>query len=186
VTLQEIMKDRRVEGRALAARCLAALGEFEAVLRELADPNQYSFWQAEYEALRHALSRSPETAAKVRETIFLTRAADAKDIYRLLWGFSEEQLAAGAAGQLVKFLESDQMDIRVLAQVNLLAITGVQGFYRAERSPAQMKTAIQNWRDRKDKGQIVYKLPPSPLDVYRPVGAAVPVKYGTGNREQVG
>jgi hypothetical protein len=176
VTLQEIMKDRRVEVRALAARCLAALGEFEAVLRELADPNQYSFWQGEFEALRHALSRSPETAAKVRETINLARSADAKDIYRLLWGFSEEQLAAGAAGQLVKFLESDQMDIRVLAHVNLVAVTGVPGFYRPERSPAQMKTAIQNWRDRKDKGQIVYKLPPSPLDVYRPVAAAVPVK----------
>jgi hypothetical protein len=176
LSLQEIMKDRRVEVRALAARCLAALGEFDAVLRELADPNQYSFWQGEFEALRQALSRSPETAAKVRETINLARSADAKDIYRMLWGFSEEQLSAGAAGQLVKFLESEQMDVRVLAHVNLVAITGVPGFYRPERSPAQMKTAIQNWRDRKDKGQIVYKLPPSPLDVYRPTAAAVPSK----------
>src|SRR5262249_25594110 len=34
LSLQEIMKDRRVEVRALAARDLAALGDYEAVLRE--------------------------------------------------------------------------------------------------------------------------------------------------------
>jgi hypothetical protein len=175
VTLQETMKDRRVEVRALAARSLAALGEFEAVLRELSDPNQYSFWQGEFEALRHALSRSPETAAKVRETIGLARSADAKDIYRLLWGFNNEQLNAGAATQLIKYLESEQMDIRVLAHVNLVAITGTPGFYRPERSPAQMKTAIQNWRDKKEKGQIIYKpMEPSALDVYRTITPAVP------------
>jgi hypothetical protein len=59
--------------------------------------------------------------------------------------------------------------MRVLAYNNLVAITGVWGFYLPQRSPVQMKTAIQNWKDRKDKGQIVYKTPPSPLDTYKPV-----------------
>src|SRR5204863_570365 len=91
LSLQEAMKDRRVEVRALVARCLAALGEFEPVLREMGDANQYSFWQGEFEALRHALARSPETATKIRETVNLARAADAADLYRLLWSYSEEQ-----------------------------------------------------------------------------------------------
>jgi hypothetical protein len=170
LSLQELTtKERHV--RSLAARCLAALGEFEPILRELSDGNQYSFWPSEFETLQHALSRSPETAAKVRQTLGLLRSVDSKELYRLLWGYSEEQLAQGAAGQLVKLLEHDQMDMRVLAYSNLVSITGVWGFYRPERAPAQMKTAIQNWKDRKDKHTIIYRLPPSPLDTYKPINA---------------
>ena len=169
LSLLEAMKDRRVEVRSLAARCLSAIGEFEPILRELNDANQYSFWPSEFDAVRQALARSPETAVKIRETLGLLRAADAKELYRLLWGYSDEQLARGDSAQLVKYLEHDQLDVRVLAYNNLVAITGVWGSYYPQRSPAQMKTAIQNWRDRKDKGQIAYKIPPSPLDTYKPI-----------------
>jgi hypothetical protein len=172
LSLLEVMRDRRVEVRALTARCLAALGDFEPTLRELNDANQYSFWPGEVDALRHAIARSPETAAKVKETVNLLRAADAKDLWPLLWGFSEEQLAAGAAGQLVKYLEHEQLDVRVLAYNNLVTITGVWGSYLPQRSPVQMKTPIQNWKSRKDKGEITYKTPPSPLDMYKPVAGA--------------
>jgi hypothetical protein len=179
LSLQELTtKERHV--RSLAARCLAALGEFEPILRELADGNQYSFWPGEFETLQHALSHSPETAAKVRQTLSLLRSVDSKELYRLLWGYSEEQLAQGAASQLVKLLEHDQMDMRVLAYSNLVSITGVWGFYRPERAPAQMKTAIQNWKDRKDKNTIIYRLPPSPLDTYKPINAPGADAKGAG------
>ena len=126
------------------------------------------------------MSRSPETAAKVKETVNLLRSANATELYRLLWGYSEDQLTKGASGQLIKFLEHDQMDMRVLAYVNLVSITGVFGFYRPERAPVQMKTAIADWSKRKDKGAIIYKLPPSPLDTYKPIGppAAADTKGG--------
>ena len=168
LTLQEVMKDRRVEMRALAARCLVALGEFEPALGELADPNQYSFWSGQFDALRQALSRGKETAAKLRETIGLLRPAYARDLYRLLWGYGEEQLERGGAAELVRLLEHEQMDVRVLAHLNLVSITGAREFYRPERPPVQMKTAIQSWRDRLSKGAIIHRLPPSPLDVYKP------------------
>lgn len=171
LALQEIMKDRRVEMRALAARCLVALDDFEPALRELSDPNQYSFWTGQFEALRQALSRGKETAARLHETINLLRPMQAKEIYRLLWGYSEAQLEMGGASELVRLLESDQMDVRVLAHLNLVSITGAREFYRPERPPAQMKTAIQSWRDRMTKGVIIYRLPPSPLDIYKPATA---------------
>lgn len=177
VTLQEATKDRRVEVRALAARCLAAIGEFEPILRELGDSNQSSYWQGEFDALHQALNRSPETAAKVRETLGLVRAGDAKELYRLLWGYSEEQLQKGDAAHLVRYLDSDQIDIRVLAHLNLIAITGASGFFRPERPPAQMKSQISGWKERLNKGTISYnaradKMPPSPLDVYKPIAPA--------------
>jgi len=169
LTLQEVMKDRKV--RPLAARCLAALGEYEAILRELGDANQYSFWHSEFDTLRHSIASSPEAATKIHQTINLLRPADAIHIYRLLWGFTDEQLNAGAAAQLVKFLEHDQLDIRVLAHENLIAITGPLGYYRPERSVSQNKPAIQNWKDRQSKGGIVYKTAPTPLDDYKPIAA---------------
>jgi hypothetical protein len=180
LSLQETMKDRRVEVRALTARCLAALGDFEAILRELNDANQYSFWPGEFDALRHAVNHGPEVASKLRQTLNLVRAGDANDLYRMLWGYSEEQLPKGAAEQLVRYLESDQMDIRVLAYLNLTSITGASNFYRPERPPAQMKVAIQNWKDRRDKGAIAYRMPPSPLDTYKPMAApAAELRGGT-------
>jgi hypothetical protein len=180
LSLQELMPDRRVEVRSMSARCLAAIGEFEPILRELNDPQQYSYWAAEFDSLRKAIQRSPEMAGKIRETLALLRSADAKDLYRLLWGYSQEQLDRGASTQLVRFLEHDQMDIRVLSYMNLVSITGVWGFYRPERIPAQQKTSIQNWRDRRDKGQIIYRLPPSPLDTYKPMASPVGGARPTG------
>jgi hypothetical protein len=171
LTLEEVMKDRRVEMRALAARCLAALDEFDPALQELADPNQYSFWLGQFEALKQALSRSKASARKLHETINLQRPAHAKELYRLLWGYSEEQLAMGSAADLVRHLEHEQMDIRVLAHLNLVSITGAREFYRPERSAAQNRTAVQAWRDRLNRGVIIYQRPPSPLDLYKPVPA---------------
>jgi hypothetical protein len=172
LSLQETMKDRRVEVRALTARCLAALGDFEAILRELNDANQYSFWPGEFDALRHAINHGPEVAAKLRETLNLVRAGEAKDLYRMLWGYSEDQLPKGAADQLIRNLESDQIDIRVLAYLNLASITGATTYYRPEKPTAQ---AIKTWKDRRDKGTIAYRTPPSPLDTYKsmagPAGA---------------
>jgi hypothetical protein len=171
LTLQEVVtKDRKV--RPLATRCLATLGEFDAILHEFGDSQQYSYWQGEFDTLRQIITRHPEAATRLRETINLLRAADAKDIYRLLWGYSEEQLADAGSTQLVKLLEHDQLDLRVLAHANLIAITGPLGYYRPERALAQNKQAIQFWRDRKTKGEIIYKTAPSPLDSYKPLTPA--------------
>jgi len=172
LSLHEAMKDRRVEVRALVARCLAALGEFEPIVKEFGDANQYSYWQSEFDTLRQALARSPETAAKIHQTVNLVRSADANDLYRLLWSYSDEQLTSGSAAQLVKLLEHDQLDVRVLAYVNLVSITGQFGSYRPERPKAQMKGAVADWGKRRDKGAIIHKGLISPLDIYKPVVAA--------------
>lgn len=169
IALQETAQDRRVEVRALSARCLAVLDEFDQAIRELGDNRQYSFWTAEIDALQHALSRSPHSAGLVRAALDRLRGSDGRDLYRMLWGFSPDQLEKGAAAQLVKFLEHDQMDIRVLAFHNLVAITGAQEFYRPERSPTQMRAAIQNWKERLAKGGIAYKQLPSPIEGYKPI-----------------
>ena len=69
LTLRERTEDRKSEIRSLAARCLAYLDSFETLVKEFGDDRQRSYWTAEYDALRQSLSRSPETAAKVRKAL---------------------------------------------------------------------------------------------------------------------
>ena len=173
--MQEASQDRRVEVRSLSARCQVVLDEFEPMIRELSDARQYSFWNIEIDALKSALNRSPQAAADIKATLERLRGADAAELYRLLWGYSPEQLEKGAAAQLVKFLEHEQMDVRVLAFHNLVAITGAQEYYRPERLPSQMKAPIQNWKDRLAKGGITYKAPPSPLEALKPLAGPAAV-----------
>jgi hypothetical protein len=42
-------------------------------------------------------------------------------------------------------------------------------FYMPQKSPQNQKSAIQSWKGRLDKGTIVYKLPPSALETYKPL-----------------
>jgi len=174
VSLQEQLQDRRAEIRALSARSLVALDQFEPIIKELGDNRQYSFWFSELDTLREALARGPETAAGVREAISRIRPEVDEDLYRLLWNYSPEQLARGEAETLVKFLESPDMDIRVVTFDNLRRITGVLMLYRPERRVEQNKLAVQKWKERLKGGGIVYKVQPSPLPDRKPLDRMPP------------
>jgi hypothetical protein len=180
VSLLEKLEDRRIEVQNLAARCLCAIDEFRPLLDDLSNPDFASFWFGEIDALRQGLQRGPQTAELLRKAIEGQRPADAVVLYRLLMGFNQEQLEMGGAVQLVKHLESDQMDVRVLTFYNLYSITGAQEFYRPEKRPDQQKGALQNWKERLKNETIAYKSPPSPLENYKPLakpdaaGARVP------------
>ena len=167
LSLVEALEQPRIEIRSLAARCLVPLGEFEPLLKELNDPQQYSYWVHGFASLREAMQRGDHL--EIKEVLERTRPVEAGDLYRLLQGFSPEQLAKGDAGTLVRYLESEQMDIRVLAFQNLYAITGAMEFYRPEKRPEGSRSSIQNWKNRLAKGTIVYKSLPSAIEAYRPL-----------------
>jgi hypothetical protein len=169
VSLQEKRADRRIEVQNLAARCQCAIDEFKPLLDDLGNPNFASFWFGEIDSLRQGLQRGPQTATRLRTTIEGLRAADAVTFYRLLIGFSQEQLEKGGAVQLVKHLESEHMEVRVLTFYNLYSITGAQEFYRPEKRPDQQKGALQTWKARLKEETIAYKSPPSPLENYKPL-----------------
>jgi hypothetical protein len=169
LSLAEALEHRQVNVRSLAARCLAVLGEFEPILNELNDPRQQAFWSGEFATLRSCIQRGPETAARLKDALTRSRPDHAPELYRLLWGYSEDQLAKDEAMNLVKLLESDQMDVRVLAIQNLVAITGAMEFYRAEKKPEDVRAAIQAWRSRLAKKSITYKVPPAAIEQYKPL-----------------
>jgi hypothetical protein len=169
LSLAEALEHRQVNVRSLAARCLAVLGEFDPILTELSDSRQQAFWNGEFVTLRSCVQRGPEMSARLKTALDRSRPDQAAELYRLLWGFSEDQLAEDAAAMLVKHLESDQMDVRVLAIQNLVAITGAMEFYRAEKKPDDVRAAIQAWKSRLTRKAIAYKMPPAAIDPYKPL-----------------
>src|SRR5678815_208753 len=157
VRLEELLTDQAVDIRALAARCLACLDQFQPLIKDLGNLQQKAFWAVEIDALHHGLSRSPATATVVKESAAAGRQkAKADAIYRLLWGYSAYQLADIGAAELVDALEAPDVEIRVLASDNLRRITGAMGGYRPEKRVDENKAAIIKWKDRlKDTSSTV-------------------------------
>jgi hypothetical protein len=154
----------------LAVRCLSYTGQFDPFVSVLNDESQRSFWAAHFDALQDALARGVETAALARSALEKDRGDDAPELYRLLWGYSPDDLRyspdhpkAGSAAQLVEYLDHEQLDFRVLSFENLRRITGFQLYYSPHHTAARRHSPVQKWRQRLKEGKVIYKNPP--LDI---------------------
>lgn len=154
-TLKELVEHRRSEVKALAARCLVHLHVYDPVIKALANPAQHAAWPALIAELSHAIANSPQEADGVLQALLLERGEEGQKLYRLLQGYSPEQLRDGAAEELVQGLDNEAVDIRVLSFWNLHNITGEMNAYRADHTAARRKPAVQRWRDQLEAGKIV-------------------------------
>lgn len=116
LTLREIANtNRRAELRYLAARSLALIDDFEFFIDSFNDTDQKGVWNKEIETLQQALARGPDTAKLVREAFVKQRPAYGEKLYRYLWGATVADLATGLGDDLLASLESDNLELRVLA-----------------------------------------------------------------------
>ena len=105
------------------------------------------------------IALDPKLAEKLRSTLEARHNNQAADIYRMLWGYSESQLADGAAKELVNSLDHSEIDFRVVAIVTLQEITGKNTTYSAaEESPRSRRTAF--WRRSLTRKAIKYAQTP--------------------------
>jgi len=157
--LKEIaFQDRRVEFKSLAARCLFQLGDFETFLPLLSDPTQKSYWTIQIEAVRAAMARSRDTAAAVKTTIADQRDVKTGDeLYRMLWGYSHQELREGAAARLVDALDHDDLDVRELAFWNLFHVTGYTLNYRPQDVQGKRQQSVMAWKKKLKDDLIVPK-----------------------------
>jgi hypothetical protein len=106
--------------------------------------------------LRAAVARGPQTAARVRSTLEKQRAADAAGLYRMLWGYTAEDLKSGADVDLVDGLLNDSLDFRVLAFWNLQNITGLPSYgYRPSDQAKTLHSTVRGWKKDLQQGKIV-------------------------------
>ena len=166
IALREMANRRRVEQRAFAAQCLALLDDFEPLVSMFGDATQKPMWQGdkgEIATAKAALTRGPDTAAKVREAFQKSHGDEAgRQLYRMLLGYTKEQLQNGEAEILVSALDNDNLDYRVLAFAALQEITGGKThLYRPDSTAAQRATPVRLWKQDQAGGTIVPKEAPA-------------------------
>jgi hypothetical protein len=161
IGLRELLGFRRSEVADLAARTLLGLGKSDVYFGGagvLSDPTQRAYWPQHYDALLSRVNSDAEAALEVQEAIEKMDAAAEVQLFRMLTGYTDEQLASGSDLQLLENLDSSNMSVRVLAFENLRRITGVTFNYRAEQdSKARREQYMKKWRVRQRKGEIRWK-----------------------------
>jgi hypothetical protein len=155
LTLKELAESRQKEVRSLAIRSSAYVGKFDPFVSSLNDPDQRVGWPLHIEALRSALARGPEMAALVKASFEKQRNNDAAELYRMLWGYSLDDLRKGADAKLVDYLSHPSLDFRVLSSSNLQSITGLSGFYRPDYTEAKRRPQVLKWKEKLKEGKIV-------------------------------
>jgi hypothetical protein len=110
------------------------------------------------------MNESPEAARQIKEAAAAMDGASADPLFRLLWGYSPEQLQAGSDAFLVETLDSSQMALRVLAIENLRQITGTSLFFKAEQeNQSRRSSEVKKWETRLRRGDIRWETIPMPL-----------------------
>lgn len=154
--LKEASSDKRREVRSLAIRASCYLGSFDACTAALNEKDEKNLWPTYIDELRSSVARSPDTAAKVRTALDKQRNADAAGLFRMLWGYSADDLRGGADRDLVDALNHDSLDLRVLAFWNLQNITGLPNFGYYPGDLAKKRNApVNSWREKLRQGKIV-------------------------------
>ncbi len=153
---------KKKEERALAARCSLYVGRFKPFFDSLRDEEQKLSWEAHILTLRDVMARSPELAKSVKQELVTQRgAAKAEDLYEMLRGYSLQEIGAtpeerrvGALAKLIDWLESDQLDYRVLANYNLEQITGRRGVFVPAGPERSRETAVAKLRKRLESDDL--------------------------------
>ncbi len=159
IALQEQLAHRQVEVVALATHCLVYIGRLEPAVAALNNERLSLYWRTLIDAVRQMAIDEPRVASELQQVLKHQRPQDEAVLYRLFWGFNDEQLQAGDAQRLVQMLEHPALDVRVLAFDNLQRITGKTFLYRPERDPSLQRRPLQEWRTALSKGEIRWTNP---------------------------
>lgn len=157
--LKELEQDRRLENRRLCLRSLALIGEFEPLFIAIGqeDLPQQSFRDDLIVHLRDTLALTPEYPKMVRAALEKYKPEQAEMMFRMLLGYTDDQLARGEATQLVAALDHSDLAIRAVAFWNLRSITGITLNYRPEVDAEKRMKPIAAWREKLEQGAIKHK-----------------------------
>ncbi|WP_436715224.1 hypothetical protein U8335_21600 [Roseiconus lacunae] len=164
LSLRVALGFRRNEVAALAGKTMLAFGDataFFGVDGLFSVGKQRLYWSSHLDAVRDVIARGAEDAAAVRTSIAGQNEAidnaDGDTIFRLLVGYSQDQLKTGGDAELVNDLESASVPVRVLASENLRDISGTTLFFRPEEIvQSRRDEVIKKWKVRLKKESIRY------------------------------
>ena len=161
IWLQERANKRGQNERALAARCLAEMGEFSAIVAALNDSQQRAYWQQHFDTLQRMMGQGSEVTERLLVELEKVHGSRATKLLELIRGYSERELAEGGAAELVKYLSHPSLDHRVLAFENLRRITGSTHYFYPEKPGVSRNPAVKRWQSKLRAGQITYRKRPA-------------------------
>jgi hypothetical protein len=156
--LQELNEEQGAgrEIRTLSAEASLYVGEFEPFIASLNDSDQRVAWRSHIDAMRQAIAMDPKIANKLHKEFVAVRGAEAgEDLFSMVRGFSPEQIGTtreelkqGVVVNLLRWLEDESLDYRVLAIYNLDEIKGTTNLkdYRPDGIPRTRNIAITKIR----------------------------------------
>ncbi len=161
LALTEATSFRRSEVAALAARTLLLMGRADIYFGGdgiMNQPKQRLYWGSHFQSLLDAIDLNSVSAESINRAIVNLDSAHARDLQRMLVGYSQQQLKAGGDKELVAYLDSSSMAVRAFALENLQRITGTTLYFRADQdNPVRREPGIEKWKIRQRKGDIRWK-----------------------------
>lgn len=162
--LINLKNDPRQEVRLAAMTWLAETGQFEFVVDFFENEDNESNWRTFLQAIRSTIQSEPAYATLLFEGLAVVGDIDQPHWYKLILGFSPDELENGADAQLVKTLGDNSLGIRALAIENLREITGgnTYGYLPTHNTAERTRTIKRQWEPMWAKQQIRYETPPAP------------------------
>jgi hypothetical protein len=162
--LHRLATDRRTENRMIAAATLAFMGDYRELVALLAAErplglNETQWTTLEQLAVPLGLARGENSAAALAEAFQAAGPPGKGDLLMACArGFSDEELTAGAAAQLVEALGDGSLAVRRFAIRRLIEIVQPdvrhRAVYRADRPATLRDDGIAWWKTQLDQGRI--------------------------------
>jgi hypothetical protein len=119
----------------LAARCLSATDNYAGLVETMAQCESEEARFAARDGLRQWLPMGPDHGPRLKAELELNYSpADAEAAYRMLWGFSRDDVknSKAASWQFTNWMRSPRLEIRELADFWVERLTGRKTEYRAQ------------------------------------------------------
>lgn len=162
--LRRLAADRRAENRMIAAATLALLGDYGELVTLLGAERPQAVNETQWAALERmtvplAIARGDNSAAALAEAFRAAGPPGTGDtLMAIARGFSDAELAEGAAAALVDALDDGSLAVRRAAIRSLLEIVKPdqrhRATYRADRPDALRDDGVGWWRTQLEQGRI--------------------------------
>lgn len=136
-----------------AVKLLSVAGLHEELVQAMSRVEFAESRAAAIQGLRGWLPRQPEHAELLKADLEKYFAPDDVDpVYRLLWGYSEDDARNEATSSLlVGWLAGENVVVRQLAFLHVYRLTGQRYDYRAINPSNQRRVAVERWNEHLEK-----------------------------------
>ena len=160
--LAELKSDIRQERRFAALSWLAAIGNYDYLLDFLNDEKNRNNWRSVIEAVRDSVVAHPEYTETLYQALSQTGEEQRDIMFKLIIGYSKEELEGGQARKLVELLDHDSLAVRVLAIEQIRHITGglAYGYTPHSDRKARRRIIDRQWERVLKRKELQYQTEP--------------------------